>query len=254
MSDVLQILGHLNELGAFPALVVVVVALALWWKYVGRREWRSLGERVGQLGTDMKEMKIELTKKIEGVRSELKEDVSGLEGKISGLEGKISGLEGKVTGLEGKVTGLAEKVDGLSCRVAKLEGAFDATKAILIERARPSGVMEQNSPYRLSDVGREMAADLNALAWADAVAETVPQKDVDQEDYRLDAYAQQHVFLKLSDAIQDSILRVTYEKGVAAYELHGVLAIVLREKLIALRNERAKEPRSAAPSTQPAAR
>lgn len=101
--------------------------------------------------------------------------------------------------------------------------------------ASPPAVAASQSPVRLTDLGKAISEDLDAVTWANEIAITVKDKVQGKKEYDI-----QHFSFKYTDDYpytdeEQSILRkVAYDRGVSEKQVRRVLGIELRVKLPAL--------------------
>ncbi len=103
----------------------------------------------------------------------------------------------------------------------------------LLDRLPPAAV-SGGSPLRLTELGQSISDELGAVAWADRVAPAVLPEVEGKAPYELQEFCVNYTAGCDFDAEQDAkINSCAYENGIDREQVLQVLAIVLRDKLLA---------------------
>ena len=90
-----------------------------------------------------------------------------------------------------------------------------------------------DSPLRLTEFGERLAKDLDATEWVNTVAKQFEDKADGKEDFEIQEMCFEYAEAELSDEMTRSVKRVAYEHGTPEDGVRQVLALVLRDKLLA---------------------
>lgn len=91
------------------------------------------------------------------------------------------------------------------------------------------------SPLRLTAFGKELSDGISGVQWAARIADAVADQVVGMEAYEIQEFSFAYVKndLNPSEAEQRAIRRTAYEQSARIEQIHRVLAIELRDKLLA---------------------
>ena len=101
----------------------------------------------------------------------------------------------------------------------------------------PSKVLESGSPIKLSSLGLEIARDLDAEAWASEAAVRLKAEAEGKRDFESERLSREYAGTRLDDEWRDRISRCGYRFGLDPSEVEAVLGVVLRDALLALREQ-----------------
>ena len=100
-----------------------------------------------------------------------------------------------------------------------------------------------SSPLRLTDLGHAISTDVGGVAWAIRTAPDLEDQVEGMEAFEIQRFCFDHIAEadKFDDAMRRAILKSAYERGVREEQVLRVLAIELRDKLLALAGLEAPE-------------
>ena len=105
----------------------------------------------------------------------------------------------------------------------------------IFERLPSPPAIIEGSPLRLTKLGRNIAEELEADAWAARLADGLKEQVQGMDAYEIQdhcfEYVEKHAY---SDEERKRVRSVAYENGKPVDEIRRVLAIQLRDKLLAL--------------------
>ena len=116
---------------------------------------------------------------------------------------------------------------GMSADIARLNSSI--TKILL---HFPNRFVDNESPLRLTDLGKEVALELNLTAWAASAAVTLESDAEGKEPYEIQDLCYAYVKERLSEEMERAVRRCAYRCGVKWKRLLDVLAVVLRDELL----------------------
>ena len=119
-------------------------------------------------------------------------------------------------------------------RLERMEGRLiDAIRSL----APGGAVAKRVSPVVLTDLGKTISVSLNAEEWAGKLAASLMDA-AGEQDYEIQDFAFEYVEdMYFTDEQQGQIRQAAYEHGLSGYSVRRVLAIELRDALLALRKE-----------------
>ena len=142
---------------------------------------------------------------------------------------------------EGKWEGSVET------RLNKLEEAVKDIKKnikeildLFVKRGSP--VAGSESPLTLTSLGKEIAKEISAREWAQNLAGTLIKEIVEvigKHSYEIEEFCFQYMREKpmLSEEMNQKVKKTAYEKGITQRDVLDVLALELRDELIARLHE-----------------
>ena len=89
-----------------------------------------------------------------------------------------------------------------------------------------------NSPLQLNDLGRKIAAEINADEWAGEVAPSLTERAETEPPYKVDALCEDYVDRFLHQHMRDRVAKAAYEHGMERQDVLAVLRVVLRNRLL----------------------
>ena len=99
----------------------------------------------------------------------------------------------------------------------------------------PSKVLESGSPIKLTKLGRDIAGDIDAEAWASETAVRLEAEVEGKRDFEIDQFSIEYARARLDDQWRDRISSCAYRFGLDPSEVEAVLGVMLRDALFALR-------------------
>ena len=105
-----------------------------------------------------------------------------------------------------------------------------------ILRRLPPQPVTGESPLRLTDFGRELAADVGAEAWAERHAPTLRPRVAGLEPFEVDDLCAKYTHDSLDDDMSGAVARCAYEFGIERGAVLSVLRVVLRDALLQQRS------------------
>ncbi len=90
------------------------------------------------------------------------------------------------------------------------------------------------SPLRLTEFGQELSKNLKTTAWAARTADSVQEEVAGMEAWEIQDYCFTYSKERLSEDRERDVKRVAYEAGVEDLQVRNVLAVELRDQLLAL--------------------
>ena len=131
---------------------------------------------------------------------------------------------------------------------AKWRGAVDADRSTFkrfMDEVRddikkilgrlPRAVTEGHSPLRLNDLGKAVSKEIDARAWADRIIPTVSKKLENHEAFEIQDFCFVYVTkMDYSEEEERAIKKSAYENAISVDQVKRVLAIELRDKLLAI--------------------
>ncbi|WP_420462922.1 hypothetical protein [Candidatus Palauibacter sp.] len=95
--------------------------------------------------------------------------------------------------------------------------------------------LSRESPLRLNDLGKTISTEIEGAAWADRIAGTMEEWVESKDAYEIQEYCFEYAAeFKYSDEERRTIRKSAYKNGLRVEQVHRVLAIELRNKLLAL--------------------
>lgn len=130
---------------------------------------------------------------------------------------------------------------------AKWRGAVDADRTSFKEFMKevrddikkilgrlPLAVAEGQSPFRLNDLGKSVSEDIGARAWADRIVPTVADRLKGREAFEIQDFCFAYVSeMEYTEQEKRAIKKSAYENAIEEGQVRRVLAIELRDKLLA---------------------
>ena len=116
---------------------------------------------------------------------------------------------------------------GMSADIARLNSSI--TKILL---HFPSRFVDNENPLRLTDLGKEVAQELNLTAWAASAAVKLESEAEGKEPYEIQDLCYAYVKERLSEEMERAVRRCAYRRGVKWKRFLDVLAVVLRDELL----------------------
>lgn len=100
----------------------------------------------------------------------------------------------------------------------------------------PAATVAKGSPLRLTELGEEIAVALDALSWASQAAEQLRDRVDTSDPYETQAFSFDfiHNEFEPSDELRRKINRCAYDQGIRRSKVLDVLAIALRDELLAV--------------------
>lgn len=90
-------------------------------------------------------------------------------------------------------------------------------------------------PIRLTDLGKTISEDLDAVTWASEITTTVENKIQGKEAYDIQYFSFKYIDdYPYTDEEQSILRKVAYDGGISEKQVRRVLGIELRDKLLAL--------------------
>ena len=139
---------------------------------------------------------------------------------------------------------------------ARLPGPLGATAP---PATQPEPLLAANSPLQLTDVGRDIAAGIQAETWATDIAPSLRDRAAVQPPYKVDALCADYIDQCLELHMRDRVAETAYKRGMERADVLAVLRVVLRNRLLADtgRSPDTKKPNgegglAARPTTAPA--
>ncbi len=96
----------------------------------------------------------------------------------------------------------------------------------------PPAIFLRHSPLGLTEYGEGIAKDLGAYTWANEVAAILQDQVQGKEAYEIQEYCFGYTKSELTSQLEKAVKKVAYERGIKDKDVRGVLAIVLRDKLL----------------------
>jgi len=140
-------------------------------------------------------------------------------------------------------------------RVSKWAGSVNADRAHCKEfMQKIEGRLEQiflrlpspktvgtKSPLRLNDLGEKIWTEIDASEWIDRFANIVQESVKSKEAYEIQELSFEYADdnKNYSDDELSQIKRLAYENGISDFDVHRVLGIKLRDKLLKIECEEA---------------
>ena len=187
-------------LGVLVAILGVLVAgfVAIWKGFSERSD--RMEKRLGERGARMEEQLGE-----RGARMEER-------------------LGARITRVETRVTGALRDF---------MREVRDDIKAILSRLPLPEAT--KTSPLRLTDFGKTLSDGIAGAEWANRIADEVASQVAGMEPYEIHEFSFAYVEddLNPSDSEEKAMRRTAYEQGARMKQILRVLAIELRDKLLA---------------------
>ena len=123
------------------------------------------------------------------------------------------------------------KIESLEKAVSEIRDDIRAIFGILAKRG--SATTENSSPIRLTEMGGEIAAELNSRQWVEQVAPTILEDVKGKHPYEIQEFCFQYMRKALlSKEMDERIKECAYQRGITKTEVLEVFAIELRDELI----------------------
>ena len=100
-------------------------------------------------------------------------------------------------------------------------------------------VLRGKSPVQLTELGKKVSEDLSAKDWAKRIVPSIRSSVANKEPYEIHDFCYDYVrnTLTLNDEQEAVVRRTAYENGIERFQVLNVLAVELRDSLLAERNE-----------------
>ncbi len=133
----------------------------------------------------------------------------------------------------GWVSSVDSRLTVVDSRLTTVEKGLKEILDLFLKRGSP--VAEGNSPLTLTDLGKEIAKELHALEWAREQTKTLAEEILGKQSYEIEEFCFQYMRGQpvVSEEMNQRITKVAYEKGIARRDVLDVLALELRDELIA---------------------
>ena len=139
--------------------------------------------------------------------------------KQEGVETRLEGVETKLESVETAIKELAKEV---RADIKRLLGFL------------PSAVIEGGSPLRLTKLGRDVSAEVDAPSWAKNLADDLELQMRGKEPYEIQEFCFGYVSaLDLSADQQRRVNQSAYDHGLPEEQVRSVMALELRDSLLA---------------------
>ena len=104
----------------------------------------------------------------------------------------------------------------------------------------PSATVSSASPAKLTELGEIISKEINAKDWARRIYSNLDMKMAYWEDHEIHEWCFEYVrnSNNLSPAMLLDIPKIAYEHGISRDDVTSVLAIVLRDLILASKNKR----------------
>ena len=105
----------------------------------------------------------------------------------------------------------------------------------ILTRLSPATVTS-GSPLRLTDLGRAISQTLDASEWAEGIAQTLTERIKGKQPYEIQDFCLEYIGHEFKPtAEQDAKIKAcAYENGITSEKVRDVLAVELRDKLLAM--------------------
>ena len=193
------------------ASVSVVLAIGRWLGSVNS-DRRTLKESVGEIRAGNREIRADIGA-IRANNREIRADIGAIRANNREIRADIGAIRAGNREIRAILKGMSA----------------DITKILL---RLPSRFVGNESPLRLTDLGKEVAQELNLTAWAASVAVTLESEAEGKEPYEIQDLCYAYVTDRLSEETERSVKRCAYRRGVKWKRLLDVLAVVLRDELL----------------------
>lgn len=97
---------------------------------------------------------------------------------------------------------------------------------------RPEPLLAANSPLQLTEIGRTIAGEIGADAWAAELAPSLTERAAAEPPYKVDALCDDYVDRFLEQQMRDRVAEAAYEHGMECRDVLAVLRVVLRNRLL----------------------
>ena len=104
----------------------------------------------------------------------------------------------------------------------------------IFKRLPPPPAVTGQSPIRLTDHGEELAADLQAKAWAKELAPSIVDEVRGKRPFEIDEFCNTYVTTRLPGEWVVKVAECAYRFGTARENVLPVLGVVLRDELFSL--------------------
>ncbi|MCY4672312.1 MAG: hypothetical protein OXD43_00855 [Bacteroidetes bacterium] len=103
----------------------------------------------------------------------------------------------------------------------------------------PAKIETTQSPLGLSDLGKDVSKDLDAVSWANKTADMVQDKVKGKEAYQIQRFSFEYADRDdhYTDEERNQIHRIAYDRGISEEQVRRVLGIELRDKLLSIKGE-----------------
>jgi len=97
---------------------------------------------------------------------------------------------------------------------------------------QPEPLLAANSPLQLTEIGRTIANEIEADAWAAELAPILTERAATEPPYKVDALCEDYVDRFLEQQMRDRVAEAAYEHGMERRDVLAVLRVVLRNRLL----------------------
>ena len=101
----------------------------------------------------------------------------------------------------------------------------------------PRPLLTAGSPLQINDLGRKVSAEIQADEWAAEIAPSLAERAAAEPPYKVDALCRHYVETFLHQEMRDRVDEAAYEHGIERPGVLAVLRIVLRNRILADRQE-----------------
>ena len=98
---------------------------------------------------------------------------------------------------------------------------------------QPEPLLAANSPLQLTEIGRTIAGEIGADAWAAELAPILTERAAAEPPYKVDPLCEDYVDRFLEQQMRDRVAEAAYEHGMERKDVLGILRVVLRNRLLA---------------------
>ncbi|MCY3986732.1 MAG: hypothetical protein OXF23_06830 [Candidatus Dadabacteria bacterium] len=124
----------------------------------------------------------------------------------------------------------------VNSRLDALEKGLKDILDLFLKRGSP--VAESSSPINLTDLGKDIARKISARKWASDLAESLIKEVVEvagKHPYEIEEFSFQYMRgnPRLSEDMKQKVKETAYEKGITQRDVLDVLALELRDEIIA---------------------
>ena len=186
-------------------------------------------------------------------REGFKAHMERMDGYMERMDGHMNRMDGYMERMDGhmnRMEGHMERMDG---HMNRMEGYFETISGNTAQIFMRISVMGRRSPLRLNELGRSIADSLDSRNWVADIAGSLRDSMRDKSEYDIQEFCFEYFRHEFQpDEEQDGKLKdCAYQSGMPVSVVLDVLALEMRDILIAARQSDPNIPAASPASPQP---
>ncbi len=204
----------------------------------------KLGKWFGIVNSDREQFR-EFMHKISHEVGEVQNNVSALQGDVVTLQKDVVILQNDVVTLKTDVSVLKSDVSVLKSDVSVLKSDLSTLKIEFGEFRKsigeillrlPAAPLADDSPLRLTDLGKRISSHIDANQWAQKTAKQLVDKTVSMDSFQVQEMSFQHSKeFEPDESMLKKMRESAFQEGLNLDGVRSVLGVVLRDELFRIR-------------------